>query len=111
MLRKTDKNALTKEQHVKIKQLMDDEANMLNTLSRDRSVPKDKKAEQCRLIRENTQGKIKALLTPEQLRNYEEQEKKKVEFREKLRQGKIQKKQQNQQSQPLRQEATQNKSL
>ncbi len=90
-LRKVDKDAMTKEQQGKIKQLMNEEAEQLKALSRDRSLSRAQKMEQARQIREANQDKIKALLTPEQLKKYEEASEKKRAFREKLREGKIRK--------------------
>jgi hypothetical protein len=103
---KVDKNALTKEQHAKIQQLLEDEAKQFQALSRDRSIPKEKKPEAARQIRETTQVKIKALLTPEQLKNYEAAEEEDRAFREKLLQKKLQKQAVHQKQ--VRQDATNN---
>ncbi len=103
-LRKVDKDAPTKEQQGnierqgKIRQLVDEEVEKLKALSRDRSLSKEQKMEKARQIREATQNKIKALLTPEQLKKHEEATEKKRVFQEKLHEKKIQKNQQAQQT-------------
>lgn len=88
VLRKVDNDRMTREQRDKIRQFVDEEVKQLQALGRDKSLARQQKMEKARQIRAAKQEKIKEILTPEQLKKYEETREKDRAFREKLRAGK-----------------------
>ena len=88
-LKKIEENlSLNPEQRKKMQLLADAELEQFKALREDRSLTKKLKLEKFRQIREATHDKIKGLLTPEQLKNYEETSARERKFRENLRQEK-----------------------
>ena len=88
-LKKIDGNATDNQD--KIKKIMNDEAMQLKAVSQEMTLTKEQKMEKTRQITEASQAEIKALLTPERLKKYEEACQKKQVIRDKLRQRKMQK--------------------
>ncbi|HEY6872678.1 MAG TPA: hypothetical protein VI298_08140 [Geobacteraceae bacterium] len=78
----------------KINLLMEEERKQLKTLSADRSLTKEQKKEKFVQIRAATHDKLKALLSPEEQKKYEESQSKSRAFQEALRRKTAEKSQQ-----------------
>ena len=82
----TERLNLSTDQQTKIKAILDDNRQQMDTLRKDESMSREDKMSKARALRETTQGKIREVLNDDQKKKYDEMQQE-MRDRQRQRQG------------------------